>query len=40
MKKRVNPFSSVNLTVEKPEAEVIFEIAAGVFIRAKYNLSE
>lgn len=39
MSKTANPFKGLNLTPAKPHAEVVFEVAAGVFVRATFNLS-
>lgn len=34
-----NPLKNIKLTEETPHAEVIFDIAAGVTVRATFNLS-
>lgn len=34
-----NPFRKLKLTPETPHGEVVFEVAAGVFVRATFNLS-
>ena len=38
-RKKANPFKGIKLTPEKPHAEVTFEVATGVSVRATFNLS-
>ena len=39
MSKTPNPFKGLNLNLENPHAEVVFEVSTGVFVRATFNLS-